>query len=223
MLCDLPEIDERGATIASFHESEAERVLVLAAKRGDARAFEILVRRHQRKILAIAMRFARNREDAEDIAQQSFQKAFVNMHRFRGKSRFSTWLTRIAINEALMWLSRRRASREVRIEESVTADETALPPDYPGSDPSPEDSCLQRERKRILAAAMNKLKPGMRTAIELRDLSELSTEETARVMQLSVEAVKARLFHARRKLRKSLESYVSRENGSFAMSAVKGG
>src|SRR5258708_38695701 len=88
-----------------------ETALVLAAKSGDGHAFEILIERYQQRILAVARRFSRVREDAEDIVQQSLQKAFVHLHKFEGKSSFSTWLTRIAINEALMMLRKRPGLR----------------------------------------------------------------------------------------------------------------
>ena len=140
-------------------------VQVAAAENGDNQAFEILVRRYQAKILRVVMRFTRNREDAEDIVQQSFQKAFVHLQQFEGISSFSTWLTRIAINEALMWLRRKRASREVSIEESSTDNEPVLPADFPDPAPSPEDGCLGRERKRILSRALNELTPAQRAAI----------------------------------------------------------
>jgi RNA polymerase sigma-70 factor (ECF subfamily) len=188
---------------------EDDAALVTAAASGSKEAFEVLVRRHQARILSVAWRFTRNREDAEDITQQTLQKAFVHFRQFEGNSSFSTWLTRIAMNEALMWLRRKRTSREVPIEESrVTTDEPALSLDFPDSGPSPEVSYLQRERERILSAAINELTPGLRTAIELRELGELSTEETALVMGLSVQAVKGRVFHGRRKLREMLERYV---------------
>jgi RNA polymerase sigma-70 factor, ECF subfamily len=220
---NVVEIDEPQATIASFNDLAAEETLVAAAKRGDAQAFEILVKRHEPRILALALRYTRVREDAEDVVQQSFQKAFVHLHRFEGKSRFSTWLSRIAINEALMCLRRKRTSLEVPIEESFTLDETALPLDFPDSGASPEDNCLHEEQKRILSAAVKELKPRTRKAIELRELRELSTEETARVLGLTTGAVKARLFHARRKLRKSLRHYfgsawASRRDASRAIS-----
>src|SRR6266446_3481445 len=99
--------------------------LVAGAKTGDAHAFELLVERHEGKILSLAQRMTRNREDAEDVVQQSFQKAFIHLKKFEGESLFSTWLTRIAINEALMLLRRRRGTREVPIAESNTEDETA--------------------------------------------------------------------------------------------------
>ncbi len=204
--------DEIGGThsASSSHRlvTQEEAALVAGAKIGDAAAFELLVQRHERKILSLAQRMTRNREDAEDVVQQSFQKAFVHLKNFEGESLFSTWLTRIAINEALMLLRRRRGSREVPIAESNTEDETALPLDIPDAGPNPEDSCLQREQERILSAAVNELTPGMRKAIELRELGELSTGETAQIMGLSVGAVKARVFHGRRKLQKTLKLYV---------------
>src|SRR6266446_8812565 len=206
----MDEVGERNGTSSSPHRLVAQKdaALVAGAKTGDARAFELLVERHEGRIFSIAQRMTRNREDAEDVVQQSFQKAFINLKKFEGDSLFSTWLTRIAINEALMLLRRKRGSREVPLAESSTEDGAALPLDFPDSGPNPEDSCLQREQERILSAAVNELTPGMRKAIELRELGELSTGETAQVMGLSVGAVKARVFHGRRKLRKTLKRYV---------------
>jgi RNA polymerase sigma-70 factor (ECF subfamily) len=194
----------KGMTI-KFAGQDEEAALVLAAKRGDGQAFEILIKRYQKKILAIARRFTRIREDAEDVVQQSLQKAFVHLHKFEGKSSFSTWLTRIAINEALMLLRRGRVLREVSIDDLSGNEETALGLEIPDSRAGPESTFLQGERNRILFEAMDKLTPGIRTAIELRELGELSTEEAARVMGLSVEAVKGRVFHGRRKLHQVLK------------------
>src|ERR1700738_321420 len=194
-------IDEANATSSSANRlvAEEDALLVAAAKATDTRAFELLVERHERKIFSMAQRITRNREDAEDVVQQSFQKAFINLQKFEGDSLFSTWLTRIAINEARMLLRRKRGSREVPIEESSMKAESTLPLEVPDSAPNPEDSCLDREQEQVLSAALNKLRPGIRKAIELRDLGELSTGETALVMGLSVAAVKGRVFHGRRK------------------------
>lgn len=201
---DKKEVVENGTPLDPGTEDPA---LVAAAKRGDGRAFGVLVGRHQSRIRSVASRFTRIPEDAEDIAQQSFQKAFLHLRQFEGNSSFSTWLTRIAINEALMWLRRKRTSREVPMEESGAEDGQILPLDSPDPGPSPEDSYLQREWGQILSQAMNKLTPAARTAIQLRHISELSTDETAGIMKLSAGAVKARIFHARRKLRVLLKRY----------------
>jgi RNA polymerase sigma-70 factor (ECF subfamily) len=204
----LSAIDEANATssFANRLVAEEDALLVADAKVTDTRAFELLVERHERKIFSMAQRITRNREDAEDVVQQSFQKAFIHLKQFEGKSLFSTWLTRIAINEALMLLRRKRGSHEVPIEESTTKTENALPLDFLNSAPTPEDSYLDREQEQILSAALNKLRPGIRKAIELRELGELSTGETALVMGLSVAAVKGRVFQGRMKLRETLRT-----------------
>jgi RNA polymerase sigma-70 factor (ECF subfamily) len=189
----------------SIAGQDEEAMLVIAAKYGDAYAFEILIRRYQRRILAVAQRFTRIREDAEDVVQQSFQKAFIHLHKFEGKSCFSTWLTRIAINEALMLLRRGRGLREVSTNDLSGNEETALGLEIPDSRAGPESAFLQGERNRILSEAIDKLTPGIRKAIELRELGELSTKEAARVMGLSASAVKARVFHGRRKLHQVLK------------------
>lgn len=199
-------IDKTGEkTVIAFDATAEEAVLVGAAKDHDRRAFEILVDRYRGKIFRTVQRFRLTQEDAEDAIQQALQKAFLHLHRFEGKSSFSTWLTRIAINEALMLLRRGRACREVSLEDRDRNEENAL--GIPDSRLGPEANYSQREQKRILSAAIRELTPGMRAAVELRELNELSARETARIMGLSVVAVKGRLFHARRKLRKKLRSY----------------
>jgi RNA polymerase sigma-70 factor, ECF subfamily len=183
---------------------DEEAALIRAAKNGDGHAFKVLIERYQRKILAVAQRFTRIREDAEDVVQQSLHQAFLHLHKFEGRSSFSTWLTRIAINEALMFLRRGRGLCEISIDDISVDEETPLRLEIPDSRLGPESALLQDERKRILSAAMNKLTPRTRKAIELRELGELSVEETAIVLGLSIAVVKGRLFHGRRKLRKVL-------------------
>ena len=203
------EVDKSGTAVPSFSPPEGDETLVLAAKNGNEQAFEILVERYRRKIFAVALHFTRIREDAEDIAQQSFQKAFLHLSRFEGKSSFLTWLTRIAINEALMWLRGNRRHRHIPIDEaSDDAGEALWRVQISDSDPDPEATYLQQEETQILAAAIGQLKPGLRRAIELRDLEELSTEETARRMGLSISATKSNVLRGRRKLREALKQYV---------------
>src|SRR5580704_17059379 len=195
-------------TIACLTDPAAEEMLVVAAKNGDEEAMEALFKRHRQKILRVVMRYAHVREDAEDIVQQSFQKAFVHLHKFEGKSSFSTWLTRIAINESLMLLRHGLALREVSVEDHSGGEGNAASLEMPDSSPDPEASYLRRERAQILSETLGNLRPGMRKAIELRELAELSTEETARRMGVSVADVKGRLFHARKKLRATLSRYL---------------
>ncbi len=199
-------------TIACLTDPAAEQMLVVAAKNGDEQAFETLFKRHRQKILRVVLRYAHVREDAEDIVQQSFQKAFVYLHKFEGKSSFSTWLTRIAINESLMLLRHGRALREVSVDDHSEAEGNAASLEMSDSSPDPETSYLRRERAQILSATIRNLRPGMRKAIELRELAELSTGETARRMGVSVAAVKGRLFHARKKLRERLSRYLKSDS-----------
>ena len=195
-------------TIVCLTDPAAEQMLVVAARNGDEQAFETLFKRHRQKIFRVVLRYAHVREDAEDIVQQSFQKAFVYLYKFEGKSSFSTWLTRIAINESLMLLRHGRALRQVLVDDQRKDVGNAASLEMPDSSPDPEASYLRRERVQILSETLGNLQPGMRKAIELRDLAELSTEETARRMGVSVAAVKGRLFHARRKLQEKLSRYL---------------
>ena len=201
------EINELGTGTVSFSDPAADETLVVAAKKGDEKAFETLVRRHRPTIFALALRYTRVREDAEDVVQQALQKTFIYLNSFEGKSSFSTWVTRIAINEALMWLRRARALREVSVHNLSSKDETVPALEIPDLRPDPEAEYLQREGLQILFAAIGELRPGMRTAIELRELGELTNRETARRMGLSLGAVKARVFQGRKKLGETLRRY----------------
>jgi len=194
-------------TIACASDPACERTLIAAAKNGDEQAFETLFKRYQRKTFAVVLRYTRVVEDAEDIVQQSFYKAFLHLCQFQGESSFSTWLTRIAINEALMFLRRIGAAHEVSIDdirEAGSADSLEIP----DSNADPETHYSQREEVRILSKAVRNLRPALRTTIVLRELRELSTSETARRMGLSVTTVKARRFRGKRELRQKLASYL---------------
>ena len=179
--------------------NDSDSALVAAAKRGDTQAFEELVFRHQQRVLALAQRITNNREDAEDAVQESFHKAFRHIDAFQEKSRFSTWLTRIAMNEAFMLLRRRRGFLEV-LPESPD-DGASASAVFVDQSPNPEESCWRRERTELLTEAINRLGPAIRTAILLRDIEERSAKETARILGTTISAVKARVFQGRRKLR----------------------
>jgi len=191
-------------TDKSAGPAAAESQLIAAARSGDGPAFATLVGLYQRRILGLAQRITRNQGDAEDVLQRSLQRAFVHLSEFEGRSSFSSWLTRVAINEALMLLRRRRRLREVFFDSTETDTEDGAPVmQIPDSSLDPEERYSQQEREQILAVAMDELAPGQRAAIQLFELDGFSVKDTARIMDISVEAVKSRLFHGRRRLRKT--------------------
>jgi RNA polymerase sigma-70 factor, ECF subfamily len=200
--------DESAVTFIDSFPRKGDMTLVAAAKNGNRKAFEILVKRHEQRIFFVARRITRSREDAEDVVQQTFQKAFTHLRKFEGRSAFSTWLTRIAITEALIFLRRRRGFHEVLIDDLNANVENPAALDVPDSSPDPEAIYSQREWVEMLYSAVNELPAGMRRAIQLRELEERSSEETAQFMGISVGALKGRTFHGRRKLRERLKHIV---------------
>ena len=182
-------------------DTDSDGMLVTAAKCGSAAAFDELVLRHGRRVLAVAQRITNHREDAEDVVQETFHKVFLHLDSFQEKSRFSTWLTRIAMNEAFMLLRRKRAVFEV-LPESTDDGVKSSSESFVDQGPNPEEGCLRGERTQQLTEAINRLGPRIRTAILLRDIEERSVEETAQILGTTRSAVKARVFQARRKLRR---------------------
>ena len=182
-------------------DKDSDGILVTAAKRGNARAFEELVLRHKRRVFAVAQRITNSRDDAEDVVQETFHKVFLHLDNFQEKARFSTWLTRIAMNEALMLLRRRRGVFE-DLPASTDEGVKFTSQTFVDQGPNPEESCLRSERTQLLTKAINRLGPRIRTAILLRDIEEKSLEETAQILGTTSTAVKARLFQGRRKLRR---------------------
>src|SRR6202050_4690216 len=188
---------------------EDEPILVAAAQNGDITAFETLVGRYERKILRLAQNITQNREDAEDVMQEAFLKAYEHLSGFQGNSRFYTWLVRIAVNQALMKLRKRRPN-QVSIDEDVKTGDDLIPREIEDWGPSPEDRYKQSEMAGILNSTIADLDPSFRIVFQLRDIEELSTEETAEALGLSVPAVKSRLLRARLKLRQKLDRYFRR-------------
>jgi RNA polymerase sigma-70 factor (ECF subfamily) len=187
----------------SLHDlqvSEEERLLA-SAKVGHTEAFDELCKRHAEQIFHVVHRITRNREDSEDAMQESFLRAFIHLEDFDGRSRFQTWLTRIAMNSALMKLRKNRTLREIQMEESI---ESSEPWHQQVPDPAlnPEERCAKHERESILREAIAKLRPRIRDAVEIYQLQECSLDETADSLGISVAAVKGRLFHARAALRR---------------------
>jgi len=189
-----------------------DQALVLRAKSGHSGAFGELYERHRLKIHCSVFRMLRNHQDAEDVVQQSFQRAFTNLHRFREDSAFSTWVTRIAINEALMMLRRRRVTIPV---ETNNGDFNATSPiDLADGGPTPEQAFAEKESRTVVIKAISRLRESLRTVALLRELRGLSNAEIAQRLGLTVAAVKGRVFHARRHLRKHLQGKCNSSSGS---------
>jgi len=188
-----------------------ELVLVRAAKAGDMQAFEALVKRYDRNVFRIAQHITQNREDAEDVVQEAFLKAYGNLAQFQEQSKFYTWLVRIAVNEALMKLRRRRPERMVSLDEDVKTEDDSMPREVADWSPNPEQQYNQAELRDILSKTIQGLPAGFRMVFVLRDVEGLSTEETAEALGLSVPAVKSRLLRARLQLRERLNKYFKRQ------------
>ena len=191
-----------------------ELALVQAAKQGDVGAFEQLVKRYDRNIFRIAQHITQNREDAEDVVQDAFLKAYENLDQFQGNSKFYTWLVRIAVNESLMKLRRRKTSKTVSMDEDVETEEGSMPREFADWSPNPEQQYGQSELSDILRKTIQGLPASFRTVFVLRDVEGLSTEETAEMLDLSIPAVKSRLLRARLQLRERLNKYFKKtKNG----------
>lgn len=180
-------------------------MLVAAATSGDAAAFETLVIRYKRIVLAVTRRMTGSFVDAEDLTQQAFMKAFANLSRFGGRCSFCTWLVSIAMNEARMWNRKARRSVEVPMVNFDTGELFEMPIEFMDPRPNPETNYAQEERSRLLLAAMDDLKPETRNALKMCDLDEESTVNTAVVLGISVNALKSRRLRGRAMLRRKLE------------------
>jgi len=189
---------------------EDEHLLVAAAKAGDAAAFEELVNRYEKKIFRLTMNITRNREDAEDAMQDAFLKAYSHLDRFHEESRFYTWLVRIAANEALMRLRKRRPN-QLSLDEPIEGEDDLLPQQIEDWGPSPEQRFAQTEVRDILRNVIEDLQPDFRVVFLLRDVEGLSTEETAEAVGISEAAVKSRLLRARLKLRQKLNRHFGQD------------
>jgi RNA polymerase sigma-70 factor, ECF subfamily len=194
-------------------EIHPDVALVARAKAGDQAAFEQLVRQYERQIFRVAQHITQNREDAEDITQDAFLKAYEKLDQFQGNSKFSTWLVRIAVNESLMRLRKRKTSKTVSMDADVQTEDGAIPRDFAEWRPNPEQNYNQAELGEILRKTIQGLPPGFRTVFTLRDIENLSTEETAEALGLSVPAVKSRLLRARLQLRERLSRYFRQKEG----------
>jgi RNA polymerase sigma-70 factor (ECF subfamily) len=206
MVCDSSALNVTDA-------SHDDMTLVHRCKSGDVGAFEELVRRYDRKVFRIAQHVTRNREDAQDVVQEAFLKAFRKLQEFRENSQFATWLVRITINQSLTKLRQPHKRREVVLDQDPQEETGAFLP-YEVADwaPNPEERYRSSELKEILTHALQALRPALSLVFVLRDIEGLSTEQTSEALDLSESAVKSRLMRARLQLREQLSKFF-RTNG----------
>ena len=184
--------------------ADPESALVARAKAGDASAFTELLEMYDRRVYRVAKNILQNDEDAEDALQETFLKAYEHLDRFEGNSKFYTWVVRIAVNEALMKLRKRRGGKEISLDEPIEQGEETVKREIAVWDGNPEEKYSQQELREILDQAVQSLKPDFRIVFTLRDIEELSTEEAAEALGVSIAAVKSRLLRARLALREKL-------------------
>ena len=183
----------------------ATTVLVRRAQSGDQAAFALLVQPHMRKAYHIALKITRNREDAEDAAQQTFLKAFANIGQFQGSAQFSTWLTRIAMNEALMLVRKRRSENSHFSYEADSDDGSHSIEQLRGADRfQPEILFAKKENQRMVWEAVDGLRGTLRVVVWLLGLEERPSKDAAKILNLSQSAVKTRFLRARQELRECL-------------------
>src|SRR5262249_19179776 len=188
-----------------------EAGLVAQARAGDSTAFNELTERYHRNIFRLAQNITQNREDAEDVLQETFLKAYEHLPDFAGNSKFYTWLVRIAVNEALMKLRKRKWDKTVWLDEPVNAGEDSVAREIAVWEDNPEQRYSKEELADILDKAVNSLAPPYRTVFVLRDVEGLSTEDTAQALDLTVPAVKSRLLRARLQLRDKLTAFFKKK------------
>lgn len=195
---------------------DADDFLVREALSGSAAAFSRLFERYQKKMFHIANRILRNREDAEDAVQLAFQRAFVHLNAFAGVSRFSTWLTRITINEALQ-LVRKRRPGYTSLEGPADGEGETRALEIADSSATPEQQSSEGELRGILRQAIGELRPIFRKVVQMYEMDEQSSETTAKALGLTGSTVKARAFRARRILRRKVETRLGLRKGAGAL------
>jgi len=199
------------SVMSSPIQVDDEAAVVALARTGDAKAFNELLQRYERKIFRLALHITQNREDAEDVLQETFLKAYQHLDQFQGQSKFYTWIVRIAVNQALMKLRKRKSDRSVSLDDTIDTGEDTVAREIAAWDENPEQQYGREELNQILTSAVDGLTPIYRAVFVLRDVDGLSTEETAEALELSVPAVKSRLLRARLQLRDKLTRYFKRK------------
>jgi RNA polymerase sigma-70 factor (ECF subfamily) len=182
----------------------SEEKLIRAGQRGDHQAVETLFRRYQRPLFQTALRVLGNTEDAEDALQDGLLSAYRNLKRFEGRSQFSTWLTRIVINAALMRRRSAKARPAVSLDEPPREDELPATERFADDGPTPEQVFANTEIREMISENLDQLSPLLRTAFILREMQGFSTGEAAKKLGVTENTLKARLWRARHQLAERL-------------------
>ena len=187
--------------------NDDEAALVAEVRSGNTTCFETLMRRYERKIYWLAKNITKNDSDAEEVTQEAFFKAFEHIEDFKGESRFYTWLVRITVNQALMNVRKRRPN-QFSLDDPIATEELSIPREIEDWGPTPEAMYSQNELAEILSRTIAELHPPLGVVFQLRDVENLSTDETANLLRISVPAVKSRLLRARLALRDKLNPFL---------------
>ncbi len=207
------------AELAAKPELLTDEEVVNRVLAGDTATFEILMRRHNQRLYRVARTILRNDGEAEDVMQDAYVRAYEHLDQFAGKAKFSTWLTRIAVHEAL---ARSRRGNRYQALTAMTEGEGDPMDRFASLTPNPEQQASSSELRSLLEAAIEKLPDSYRSVIMLRDVEEMSTTETAQVLDISEENVKIRLHRARALLRKTLYAQAANETAQvFQFDAVR--
>jgi RNA polymerase sigma-70 factor (ECF subfamily) len=190
------------------YRDQPDESLVVLAQQGDNQAFAQLIERHHSSCVKLAYSIVRDRQDAEDEVQNACWKAFEHIGQFQRDAKFSTWLTRIVVNQCLMRLRQTRRSRLVYIEDTATEDSRAL--DLPATNESPEAALGRTQVAQVLQQEISRIPPLLRNVFVLRDVQQLPMHHVAEKLGISVAAAKSRLLRARLELRDRMEKHQGR-------------
>lgn len=186
--------------------------LATEAKQGDKGAFTELVNRYAQRVFRVARHITKNDQDAEDVLQDTFLKAYSRLGQFEGNAKFYTWIVRVAVNEALMRMRRGKNRVTVSLDQELETSDGAIQRELPAETESPEESLSRTELRESLTQAIDSLSETYRPVFVLRDVEGLSTEETAEMLNLSLPAVKSRLLRARLQLRQKLRRFLRKDD-----------
>jgi len=200
--------------VTAHVEPTSDQLLVLRVQSGDQKAFELLVAKYQRRIFRLISRFVRDAALAEDVAQETFLRAYRAIGQFRGDSQFYTWLYRIAVNTAKKSLSDSARDPVIRESSTISEDgETFVSGEQLTDMETPEAVLASREIARTVNAAMEALPEDLRTAIALREIEGMSYEDIAQAMNCPVGTVRSRIFRAREAIARQLRPLLGTKSG----------